>query len=123
MDSVAWLKMTRLPSDENLSCVRLSSGIVIGLSLLATHTVVKTGILLNHMPRYQPGELVLVSDDLLVPASGWKKPRVNLPLFEMSLSPTASAWPARRVSLFRFAAEHGARGSREKGRRTRPRNA
>jgi len=38
-----------------------------GFSLLATQTGVKTGILLNHMPRYQPGEEVVVTSvDLLM---------------------------------------------------------
>ena len=109
MDSVAWFKMTRLPSPEIFSCVWLSLGSLIGLSLLATHITVKTGILLNHMPRYQPGEVVVLMSVylLVIPEPGWKKPSANLPFLETSLSPTASTWPAMRVSLFPFAAEHG----------------
>lgn len=71
MDSVVAFserrRMARLPSCKNLSCVSLSSGSVMGFSLLATQTGVKTGILLNHMPRYQPGEEVVVTSvDLLM---------------------------------------------------------
>lgn len=74
-----------------------------GLSLLAIQTGVKTGILLNHIPRYQPREeeedKVL---DFLTMVSGagwnWKKPSANLPFLDMSLSPTTSGWPAERVS-------------------------
>ncbi|TVT97389.1 hypothetical protein EJB05_57388 [Eragrostis curvula] len=83
---------TRLPSVESSSCVWLMLGSVIGVSLLATHTVVKTGMLLNHMPRYQLGEVVVVLVDLLrlSGAVGWKKPSANLPFLETSLSRTAS---------------------------------
>ncbi|XBJ13590.1 hypothetical protein VPH35_005739 [Triticum aestivum] len=87
--------MTRLPTLEILSCVELMLGWAMGSSLLATHTVVKTGILLNHMPRYQ----LLLDDLLMVLAAGWKKPSANLPFLEMSLSPTVNAWPAMRVSF------------------------
>uniref|UniRef100_A0A0A9EF19 Uncharacterized protein n=1 Tax=Arundo donax TaxID=35708 RepID=A0A0A9EF19_ARUDO len=48
-------------------------------------------------------------------AVGWKKPSANLPFLETSLSPTASTWPAARVSLA-VAAEH--RVSREEKRRS-----
>ncbi|BAT13153.1 Os11g0208850 [Oryza sativa Japonica Group] len=55
-----FMMMARLlPFCENFSCVSLISRSVIGLSLLATHTVVQTGILLNHMARYHPGEVML----------------------------------------------------------------
>ena len=117
MDSgLPWLTMVRLPSLEIFSCVSLGS--VIGCSLLATQTVVKNGMLLNHMPRYQLGEVVL--PDLLVMAAavGWKKPSANLPLLETSLSPTASAWPAARVSVVAPAAGAGAC---TEARRRRPR--
>ena len=66
--------MTRLPFLEILSCASLTSVSVMGLSLLATQTVVRTGILLNHMPRYQPGEEVVVvtvlGDLLILPVAG-----------------------------------------------------
>ena len=81
-----------------------------GFSLLATQTGVKTGILLNHMPRYQTGEEVVVTSvDLLMLDDGtggwnWKKPSANLPFLETSLSPAASVWPAARVSPFAAAA-------------------
>ena len=114
MDSVVAFserrRMARLPSCKNLSCVSLSSGSVMGFSLLATQTGVKTGILLNHMPRYQPGEEVVVTSvDLLMLDDGtggwnWKKPSANLLFLEMSLSPAASVWPAARVSPFAAAA-------------------
>ena len=103
--------MTRLPSLEILSCVRLGLGSMIGSSLLATHTVVQTGILLNHMPRYQSElrEVVLLDMDLLTVVLlggwNWKKPSANLPFAETSLSPTVSTWPAARVSP--LAEEHG----------------
>ncbi len=87
-----------------------------GLSLLATQTVVKTEMLLNHVPTYQLGEVML--PDLLT-TLGWKKPSVNLPFLDMSLSLTAIDSPARRVS-FTVAAEHGGAPCREK--RRRPRN-
>ncbi|BAT00376.1 Os07g0186150 [Oryza sativa Japonica Group] len=102
--------MARLPSLEILSCACFSSGPVMGFSLLATQAVVKTWILLNHMPRYQPGNvLVVVLMDLLMPAvgCGWKKPSANLPFLETSFSPTESAWPTMRVSPSAMAAEHG----------------
>ena len=80
------MAMMRLPSLEIFS-----SGYVMGFSLLAIQTEVKTGILLNHMPRYQPREDKV---DLLklVPGAGWnwKKPSANLPFLDMSLSPTTS---------------------------------
>ena len=51
------------------------------------------------MPRYQL-ELEVFWDLLMVPAAGWKKPSANLPFPETSLlPPTASDWPAVRVSL------------------------
>ena len=118
MDSgLPWLTMARLPSLEIFSCVSLGSAI--GCSLLATQTVVKTEMLLNHMPRYQLGEVVL--PDLLVMAAavGWKKPSANLPLLETSLSPTASTWPAARVSVVAPAAAAGA-GACNEARRRRP---
>ncbi|BAT13149.1 Os11g0208651 [Oryza sativa Japonica Group] len=105
MDLMAWFMMTRLlPSSEIFICTSLSSGSVIGLSLLATHTVVQTGILLNHMARYQPGEVTLPYV-FAVPSgsAGLKKPSANLPFLEMSFSPTASTCPATIVS---FVAEH-----------------
>ena len=87
MDLVDRLKMTRLPSWEIVS----SSEVVLltGLSLFATHAGVNLGTVLNHMPRYQLDDLLLVS----------KKPSAYLPLLEMSLSWTASAWPAKMVSV------------------------
>uniref|UniRef100_A0A0D9XB98 Uncharacterized protein n=1 Tax=Leersia perrieri TaxID=77586 RepID=A0A0D9XB98_9ORYZ len=91
--------MARLPSPAIFSFVCSISVPVMGFSLLATQTVVKTGILLNHMPRYQLGEVML--SDLLV--FGWKKPSANFPFLEMSLSPTVSACAPVRVS---FVAEH-----------------
>lgn len=104
-----WCMMTRLPSLEILSCVRLGLGSMIGSSLLATHTVVKTGILSNHMPRYQSELGEVVSLDLLrvvlLGGWNWKKPSANLPFAETSLSPTVSTWPAARVSP--LAEEHG----------------
>lgn len=109
MDSVLELckmAMVRLPSLEILSCVSLRSGSLMGFSLLATHTAVKTGILLNHMPRYQPREdevmVVVLADLLMVPGPGWnwKKPSANLPFLDTSLSPSASVCPAARVSPF-----------------------
>lgn len=111
--------MTRLPSLEIVRCVELLLGSVIGFSRLATHTVVKTGILLNHMPRYQfeyLGEVVL--SDLLVVLAGlnWKKPSANLPFLDTSLSPTTSAWPAVRVS-FAVAEEHEGVCKEDKRRR------
>jgi hypothetical protein len=73
--------MTRLPSLEMFSCASLTSVSVMGLSLLATQTVVRTGILLNHMPRYQPGEDVLVvtvlGDLLVLPAAGTGRSRAQ----------------------------------------------
>ncbi|XBJ06641.1 hypothetical protein VPH35_012274 [Triticum aestivum] len=91
--------MTRLPSLENLSFVELMLEWAMGSSRLATHTTVKTGILLNHMPRYQLElELVALWDLLMVVVAGWKKPSANLPFVETSLSPTASTWPSVRVS-------------------------
>ncbi|WVZ95934.1 hypothetical protein U9M48_041636 [Paspalum notatum var. saurae] len=113
MDSVLVLllvmTMTRLvpPSVEILSCAALSSDSVTGLSLLPIQTVVQTGILSNHMPRYQPGEetvVVLPVEDLAVVL----KPSANLPFAETSLSPAASAWPAVRVSPVAVASEHDA---------------
>uniref|UniRef100_A0A8R7JXR2 Uncharacterized protein n=1 Tax=Triticum urartu TaxID=4572 RepID=A0A8R7JXR2_TRIUA len=101
--------MARLPSFEILSCAELRLGWVMGSSLLAIQTVVKIGILLNHMPRYQPDlEEVALRDDLLILllAAGWKKPRVDLPFLETSLSPTASDWPAMRVSSSTAAERH-----------------
>lgn len=114
MDSVVALFetiMARLPSLEILSCVTLSSRPDIGLSLLATQTGIKTGISLNHMPRYQPREGgVVVSVDLLMTAVAggwnWKKPSANLPFLEMSLSWVVNALPATRVSPFTGAVEH-----------------
>lgn len=111
VDQIAtvWCMMTRLPSVEILSCVTLGLGSVIGSSLLATHTVVKTGILSNHMPRYQSGFEEVVSMDslrvVLLGGRNWKKPSANLPFAETSLSPTVSTWPAARVSP--LAEEHG----------------
>ena len=109
MDSVSpeWFTMTRLQSLDTLSCVRSRLVFVMGCSLLPTHTVVKTGILLNHIPRYQL-ELVALWDNLLmaVLAAGWKKPRANLPFVETSLPPMASTWPAVRASLLEAAEEH-----------------
>lgn len=115
MDSVLALllkMMTRLPSLEILSCACLRSWSVMGFSLLAIQTVVKTGILLNHMPRYQPGEeevvvVVVLGDLLVVPGLcwNWKKPSANLPFLDMSLSPAARASPAARVSPFAVAAK------------------
>src|SRR4051812_27690700 len=92
------MAMTRLPSLENLSFVELMMGWEMGSSLLATHTTVKTGILLNHMPRYQL-ELVEFWDLLAMLAAGWKKPNANLPFLDTSLPPTARTWPSARVSL------------------------
>ena len=60
------------------------------------------------MPRYQL-ELVALLEDLLlmaVLAPGWKKPSANLPFLETSLPPTASTWPAVRVSSLAAAEEH-----------------
>jgi hypothetical protein len=52
MDSLpSRFTMTRLPSLEIFSSVWLMLGPMMGVSLLATHTVLKTGILLNHMPE------------------------------------------------------------------------
>ena len=124
MGSVAlWVEMTRLPSDENFSSVRLTTGSRIGVPRLATQTVVKTGIILYHTPRYQPGEAVVVY--LLVMADpGWKNPSANLPFLEMSLPPTASAWPTARVSSFGVAAEHETGACREENiRRSQKSNA
>ena len=86
------MAMMRLPSLENFSCVNLSSGYVMGLSLLAIQTGVKTGILLNHMPIYQPREDKVDLLMIVVPGAGWnwKKPNANLPFFDMSFSPTIS---------------------------------
>jgi hypothetical protein len=39
-----------------LNCARLSSVSARGLSLLATQTVVRTGILLNHIVSNMPGK-------------------------------------------------------------------
>uniref|UniRef100_A0A0A9BLF0 Uncharacterized protein n=1 Tax=Arundo donax TaxID=35708 RepID=A0A0A9BLF0_ARUDO len=120
MDSVAWFKMIRLPSLDIFSRVWLRLVSVIGSSLLATHTVVKTGILLNHMPRYQPGEVVVLMSVylLMMPEPGLKKPSAKLPFLETSLSSTASAWPTMRVSAF-AAAEHEAGVCRDEKRRRR----
>lgn len=112
----ALLEMTRLPSFDSFSRVWLSWRSVTGLSLLATQTVVNSEMLLNHMPTYQLGEVML--PDLLT-TLGWKKPSVNLPFLDMSLSLTAIDSPARRVS-FTAAAEYGGAPCREK--RRRPRN-
>jgi hypothetical protein len=78
--------------------------------------VVKTGIILYHTPRYQPGEAVVVY--LLVMAEpGWKNPSANLPFLEMSLPPTASAWPTARVSSFGVV-EHETGACREENARS-----
>jgi hypothetical protein len=106
------MKTSRLPLLASFSCVWLMLGPVIGTCLLATHTVVNTGILWNHMPRYQPvglGEVVVFPDLLRAPGAAgwnWKKPRANLPFLETSLSPTVSTLLTARVS-FVIAAEHG----------------
>jgi hypothetical protein len=76
-----------------------------GSSRLPIHTGVKSGTLLNHMPRYQLEVAVLLSKDdedlmLLVVPDDEKKPSANLPFLETSLSPAANAWPALRVSTF-----------------------
>jgi hypothetical protein len=110
--------MTRLPSLEIFSCVWLMLGPMIGVSLLTTHTVVKTGILLNHMPRYQLGEVVVLVDLLRVSdAVGRKKPSANLLFLETSLSPTVSTWLAARVP-FVVAAEHRGVCCREEKKRS-----
>ena len=93
-DFVTWFTMTRLPSAVNVSFDMLREGSGIGISLLATHTSMNLGILLNHMPRYQLGKVVF-PDDLLEPV--WKKPSANLPLLETSRSLLLSALPAARV--------------------------
>jgi hypothetical protein len=109
--------MTRFPSLEIFSCVWLMLGPMIGVSLLATHTVVKTGILLNHMPRYQLGEVVVLVDLLEAPdAVGWKKPSANLLFLETSLSPTVSTWLA--VRTFVVAAEQVGVCCREEKKRS-----
>jgi hypothetical protein len=107
-----------LPSFVCLSRAIWISDSKMGLSLLRTQTVVKTAILLNHMPRYQPGEeavvvVVLVSVELpMAPRleGNWKKPSANLPFLETSLSSTVRAWPAARVSPFAAAVEEGRHG-------------
>lgn len=86
MDMVDRFKMTRLPSWEMVSSTEVV--FLTGLSLFPTHAGVNLGTALNHMPRYQ----------LVVP-SVWKKPSAYLPLPEMSLSLTASDWPAKMVSV------------------------
>ncbi|BAS92446.1 Os05g0166525 [Oryza sativa Japonica Group] len=111
----ALLEMTRSPSFDSSSRVWLSWRSVTGLSLFATQTVVNAEMLLNHMPTYQLGEVMLPE---LVTKLGWKKPSVNLPFLDTSLSLTASDSPAVRVSF--TAAEHGGAPCREK--RRRPRN-
>jgi hypothetical protein len=78
-----------------------------GSSRLAIQTGVKTGILLNQMPRYQLETAVVLlllseeEEDLLaagvVVVPDGKKPSANLPFLETRVSPTASAWPAARV--------------------------
>ncbi|BAH92963.1 Os05g0165800 [Oryza sativa Japonica Group] len=69
-------------------------------------------MLLNHIPTYQLGEVMLPD---LTTTLGWKKPSVNLPFLDTSLSPTASTSPAARVSF--VAAEHGGVTCREKRRK------
>ena len=101
-DFVTWFTMTRLPSAVNVSFDMLREGSGIGISLLATHTSMNLGILLNHMPRYQLGKVVF-PDDLLEPV--WKKPSANLPLVETSRSLLLSALPAARVLLVAAAQE------------------
>lgn len=91
MDLVRWFKMTRLPSREIVSSHKVGSAI--GLSPLATHSVVNLGSLLNHMPRYQ--WTVLLKDLLPV----WTKLSAYLPLLETILSMPASAWPGEMVSV------------------------
>ena len=59
-----------------------------GLSLFATHAEVNLGTVLNHMPRYQLAVCLV-----------WKTPSAYLPLLETSLLSTASAWPAKMVSV------------------------
>ena len=85
-DLVDRFTTTRLPSWEIVS----SSEVVflIGLSLFATHAEVNFGTVLNHMPRYQ-----------LAVCPIWKKPSAYLPLLEMSLLSTPSAWPSKMVSV------------------------
>lgn len=124
MGSVAfWVEMTRLPSAEIFSTVRLTTGSLIGVSRLATHTVVKTGIILYHMPRYQPVEVVVLYL-LMMAEPGWKNPSANLPFLEMSLSPTASDSPTARVSSFGVAVEHETGACREENvRRSQKSNA
>jgi hypothetical protein len=62
--------------------------LVIEWSRLATHTYVRSGILLYHMPRYEfPVEFV-----------GEKKPRANMPPLETSLSPAESGFAGVRRS-------------------------
>ncbi|PNT75501.1 hypothetical protein BRADI_1g33651v3 [Brachypodium distachyon] len=89
MDLVDPFKMTRLPSFEIVSSNEVV--FLIGLSLFATHAEVNLETVLNHMPRYQ-----LLSENLLCVS---KKPSAYLPFLERSLSSTASAWPAKMVSV------------------------
>ncbi|KAE8807680.1 hypothetical protein D1007_15827 [Hordeum vulgare] len=55
---------------------------VIGLSRFATHTYVRCGMLLYHMPMYE----------FVAEFVGEKKPRVKMPPLEMSLSPGESGF-------------------------------
>uniref|UniRef100_A0A8R7PL87 Uncharacterized protein n=1 Tax=Triticum urartu TaxID=4572 RepID=A0A8R7PL87_TRIUA len=81
----------RLPSRESTSLhvVRLATG----FSALATHTVVNLGTVWIQIPRYHLG----VPSEKLLPV--WKKPSVNLPLRDTSLSRPASSWLGERVSV------------------------
>jgi hypothetical protein len=77
------------------------------------------GILLNHMPRYQLEEVMVLVDLLRAPDDvGSKKPSTNLLLLETRLSPTVSTWLAVRVP-FVVAAEHGGVCCREEKRSPR----
>jgi hypothetical protein len=62
--------------------------LVIGLSRLATHTYVRSGILLYHMPMYE----------FAVEFAGEKKPRAKTPPLDTSLSPVESGFPRVRRS-------------------------
>jgi len=79
-DLVAWSRMTRLPSPEMASSGE--EGSTTGLSPLALQSGVSLGTLLNHMPRYVLGLLVVWRKGVL---SGLKKPSANLLLLETSL--------------------------------------
>lgn len=89
MDRSLRLRMTRLPSPEIMSSDEAHPAS--GLSRLATHTGVSFETVLNHIPRYHLGAVVL-------PVVS-KNPSANLPLSETSLSWPASGWPEEMVSL------------------------